>query len=142
MVLQGLSVLFWASASRKRKKGGLVLEPDEKEEEKAQESEEEEEDNLKQAEKDREEEEKKKEDALWASFLSDVGQKPKAAVATQADKVPGPSPRGCVWEGPEVGKCWFWLVEGMDLLLPHLFCKPGAPLGAQLVAFQPGRSVV
>lgn len=132
-----------------------MLEPDEKEEGKAQESEEEEEeDNLKQAEKDREEEEKKKEDALWASFLSDVGQKPKAAVATQADKVPGPSPRGCVingiphrcvWEGPEVGKCWFWLVEGMDLLLPHPSYKSGAPPWAkhmQLVVFQTGRSTV
>ncbi|XP_040426873.1 craniofacial development protein 1 [Cygnus olor] len=73
-------------AGRKRKKGGLVLEPDEKEEGKAQENEEEEGDNLKQVEEDREEEEKKKEDALWASFLSDVGQKPKVAVATQADK--------------------------------------------------------
>lgn len=72
-----------------------MLEPDEKEEGKAQENEEEEGDNLKQVEEDREEEEKKKEDALWASFLSDVGQKPKVAVATQADKVPGPSPRGC-----------------------------------------------
>ncbi|KFP00009.1 Craniofacial development protein 1, partial [Calypte anna] len=37
-----------------------------------------------QVERNREEEEiKKKEDALWASFLSDVGQKPKAAAATQ-----------------------------------------------------------
>ncbi|XP_061863647.1 craniofacial development protein 1 isoform X2 [Colius striatus] len=71
-------------ASRKRKKGGLLLEPDEKEEEKAQQSEEEEEDNVEQVERSREEEEKKKEDALWASFLSDVGQKPKAAAATQA----------------------------------------------------------
>ncbi|KAM9268758.1 craniofacial development protein 1 [Cariama cristata] len=73
-------------ASRKRKKGGLLLEPDEKEEEKAQQNEEEEEeevDNVQQVERNREEEEKKKEDALWASFLSDVGQKPKAAAATQ-----------------------------------------------------------
>uniref|UniRef100_A0A8B9PAY5 Craniofacial development protein 1 n=1 Tax=Apteryx owenii TaxID=8824 RepID=A0A8B9PAY5_APTOW len=68
----------------KRKKGGLLLEPGEKEEEKAQQNNEEEEvDNLKQAERDREEEEKKKEDALWASFLSDVGQKPKVLTATQ-----------------------------------------------------------
>ncbi|KAM6195220.1 craniofacial development protein 1 [Sarcoramphus papa] len=72
-------------ASRKRKKGGLLLEPDEKEEEKAQQNEEEEEevDNVEQVERNREEEEKKKEDALWASFLSDVGQKPKAVAATQ-----------------------------------------------------------
>ncbi|XP_055674531.1 craniofacial development protein 1 isoform X2 [Falco peregrinus] len=75
-------------ASRKRKKGGLLLEPDEKEEEKAQRNEEEEEeeeeevDSVEQVERNREEEEKKKEDALWASFLSDVGQKPKAGAAT------------------------------------------------------------
>uniref|UniRef100_A0A8B9P9J8 Craniofacial development protein 1 n=1 Tax=Apteryx owenii TaxID=8824 RepID=A0A8B9P9J8_APTOW len=73
-----------AVANWKRKKGGLLLEPGEKEEEKAQQNNEEEEvDNLKQAERDREEEEKKKEDALWASFLSDVGQKPKVLTATQ-----------------------------------------------------------
>ncbi|XP_025947288.1 craniofacial development protein 1 isoform X4 [Apteryx rowi] len=72
------------AAGRKRKKGGLLLESGEKEEEKAQQNNEEEEvDNLKQAERDREEEEKKKEDALWASFLSDVGQKPKVLTATQ-----------------------------------------------------------
>ncbi|XP_075366625.1 craniofacial development protein 1 [Mycteria americana] len=74
-------------ASRKRKKGGLLLEVDEKEEEKAQQNEEEEEeeevDNVEQVERNREEEEKKKEDALWASFLSDVGQKPKAAPTAQ-----------------------------------------------------------
>uniref|UniRef100_A0A8C8A972 Craniofacial development protein 1 n=1 Tax=Otus sunia TaxID=257818 RepID=A0A8C8A972_9STRI len=72
-------------ASRKRKKGGLLLEPDEKEEEKAQQNEEEEEevDNVEQMERNREEEEKRKEDALWASFLSDVGQKPKAGATTQ-----------------------------------------------------------
>ncbi|GAB0195676.1 craniofacial development protein 1 [Grus japonensis] len=70
----------------KRKKGGLLLEADEKEEEKAQQNEEEEEeevDNVEQVERNREEEEKRKEDALWASFLSDVGQKPKAVAATQ-----------------------------------------------------------
>ncbi|OXB54211.1 hypothetical protein ASZ78_013972 [Callipepla squamata] len=71
-------------ARRKKKRRGLVLEADEKGEGEARENEDEEED-LKQSERDREEEEKKKEDALWASFLSDVGQKPKAA-ATQADK--------------------------------------------------------
>ncbi|XP_064016573.1 craniofacial development protein 1 isoform X1 [Pogoniulus pusillus] len=78
--------------SRKRKKGGLLLEPDEKEEEKAQQNEEEkgeeeeEVDNVEQVERKREEEEKKKEDALWARFLSDVGEKPKAGAATQAKK--------------------------------------------------------
>lgn len=72
-------------ASRKRKKGGLLLEAGEKEEEKAQQNEEEEEevDNVEQVERNREEEEKKKEDALWASFLSDVGQKPKVGATTQ-----------------------------------------------------------
>ncbi|KAM6118191.1 craniofacial development protein 1 [Pterocles gutturalis] len=71
-------------ASRKRKKSGFSLEPDEKEEEKAPQNEEEEEvDNIEQVERNREEEEKKKEDALWASFLSDVGQKPRAVAATQ-----------------------------------------------------------
>ncbi|KFV66378.1 Craniofacial development protein 1, partial [Dryobates pubescens] len=78
-----------ASTSRKRKKGGLLLEPDEKEEEKSQQNEEEEKgeeevDNIEQVERNREEEEKKKEDALWARFLSDVGEKPKAGAATQA----------------------------------------------------------
>lgn len=72
-----------------------MLEPDEKEEEKAQQNEEEkgeeeeEVDNVEQVEKKREEEEKKKEDALWARFLSDVGEKPKAGAATQAKKVMG-----------------------------------------------------
>ncbi|KAJ7415357.1 craniofacial development protein 1 [Pitangus sulphuratus] len=74
-------------AARKRKKGGLLLEPDEKEEEKAQqngeEQKEEEVDYAEQVKRSREEEEKKKEDALWASFLSDVGQKPRAGAATQ-----------------------------------------------------------
>ncbi|KAL2300284.1 hypothetical protein Nmel_012255 [Mimus melanotis] len=78
-------------ASRKRKKGGLLLEPDEKEEEKAQqngeEQKEEEVDNVEQVKRRREEEEKKKEDALWASFLSDVGQKPKAVAATQVTQI-------------------------------------------------------
>ncbi|XP_064315334.1 craniofacial development protein 1 [Phalacrocorax carbo] len=76
-------------ADRKKKKGGLLLEADEKEEEKAQQNEEEadaDEDNTEQVERNREEEEKKKEDALWASFLSDVGQKPKAGAMTQAKK--------------------------------------------------------
>ncbi|XP_021264693.1 craniofacial development protein 1 [Numida meleagris] len=75
------------AACRKKKRRGLVLEADEKEEGKAQENEDEE-DDLKQSERDQEEEEKKKEDALWASFLSDVGQKPKAVAtqATRADK--------------------------------------------------------
>ncbi|XP_064243362.1 craniofacial development protein 1 [Passer domesticus] len=74
-------------ASRKRKKGGLLLEADEKEEEKAQQNGEEEADNAEQVERSREEEEKRKEDALWASFLSDVGQKPKAVAATQGTQI-------------------------------------------------------
>ncbi|XP_030326482.1 craniofacial development protein 1 isoform X2 [Strigops habroptila] len=94
-------------ASRKRKKGGLLLEPDEKEEEKAQRNEEEEEevDNVEQVEKKKEEEIKKKEDALWASFLSDVGQKPKAAAATQAEKAEGEKSGNKLQEKPkESGK--------------------------------------
>lgn len=77
-----------------------MLEVDEKEEGKVQENEDEE-DDLKQSERDREEEEKKKEDALWASFLSDVGQKPKAAAtqATRADKVPGSPFAEGTWGG-------------------------------------------
>lgn len=86
-----------------------MLEPDEKEEEEAQQNEEKEEeeevDNVEQVERSREEEEKKKEDALWASFLSDVGQKPRAGATTQvtqAKKVTGAwaFTQG-VWEGPE-----------------------------------------
>lgn len=143
-MLQHLSIyvyIYLASASRKRKKGGLLLEADEKEEEKAQQNEEEEEeevDNVEQVERNREEEEKRKEDALWASFLSDVGQKPKAVAATQvtqAKKVMGAwlFTQG-VWEGPEalertasvlagtryqseLGKGWVYP-------LPCLFCKP------------------
>ncbi|XP_015263745.1 PREDICTED: craniofacial development protein 1 [Gekko japonicus] len=40
----------------------------------------------------KEEEKKKKEDALWASFLSDVGQKPRAAATDQATCVPKDKP--------------------------------------------------
>ncbi|KAM8983630.1 craniofacial development protein 1 isoform 1-T1 [Ara ararauna] len=80
-------------ASRKRKKGGPLVEPDEIEEEKTQRNEEEEEeeevDNVEQVERRKEEEIKKKEDALWASFLSDVGQKPKPEASTQAEKAEG-----------------------------------------------------
>ncbi|XP_010219447.1 PREDICTED: craniofacial development protein 1 [Tinamus guttatus] len=79
---QGGSVLAPASASRKRKKRGLLLEPGEDEEDEAQPNDDEA-DSLKQAERAREEEEKKKEDALWASFLSDVGQRPKVMTAAQ-----------------------------------------------------------
>ncbi|XP_025055530.1 craniofacial development protein 1 [Alligator sinensis] len=78
-------------ACRKRKKGGLLLEPGDSEEAKAQQGEKEEVDSLRQVEGDRsEEEEKKKEDALWASFLSDVGQKPKTLAAAQVT-----SPQTC-----------------------------------------------
>lgn len=99
-------LFFLSSAPRKRKKGGLLLEPDEKEEEKAQQNEEEEEvDNVEQMERKREEEEKKKEDALWASFLSDVGQKPKATAATQVTQAKKVTGAGAftpgVWEGPQ-----------------------------------------
>lgn len=86
-----------------------MLDPDEKEEEKAQQNgegqKEEEVDNVEQVQRSREEEEKRKEDALWASFLSDVGQKPKAVAATQVTqtkKVTGAW--ACtlgVWEGLE-----------------------------------------
>lgn len=85
-----------------------MLEPDEEGEEKAQQNEEEEEeeevDNAEQAERNREEEEKKKEDALWARFLRDVGEKPKAGAAPQgmpAEKVTG----GWAFTG-ERGKGW------------------------------------
>ncbi|XP_030907837.1 craniofacial development protein 1 [Melopsittacus undulatus] len=79
-------------ASRKRKKGGLLLEPDETEKEKTKRNEEEEEeevDNVEQVERRKEEEIKKKEDALWASFLSDVGRKPKPEASTHAEKAEG-----------------------------------------------------
>lgn len=83
-----------------------MLEPDEIEEEKTQRNEEEEEeevDNVEQVERRKEEEIKKKEDALWASFLSDVGQKPKPEASTQAEKVMGPwafTQKG--WGGPKL----------------------------------------
>lgn len=110
-----------ASAFRKRKKGGLLLEADEKEEEKAQqngeEPKEEEVDDVEQIERRREEEEKKKEDALWASFLSDVGQKPKAVAATQGTQIkkvrghPGRVERA--WRFRACSPPWFWLVLGV-----------------------------
>ncbi|CAM5092341.1 unnamed protein product [Natator depressus] len=73
---------------RKRERGGLLLVPGEREESKDQQSdseEKEEADSLRQVKGSRaeEEEKKKKEDALWASFLSDVGQKSKAPAAAQ-----------------------------------------------------------
>ncbi|EMP31387.1 Craniofacial development protein 1 [Chelonia mydas] len=72
----------------KRERGGLLLVPGEREESKDQQSdseEKEEADSLRQVKGSRaeEEEKKKKEDALWASFLSDVGQKSKAPAAAQ-----------------------------------------------------------
>ncbi|XP_043351291.1 craniofacial development protein 1 isoform X1 [Dermochelys coriacea] len=70
---------------RKRERGGLLLLPGEREESKDQQSDSEEADSLRQVKGSRaeEEEKKKKEDALWASFLSDVGQKSKAPPAAQ-----------------------------------------------------------
>lgn len=138
---------FLASAFRKRKKGGLLLEPDDKEEEKAQqngeEQKEEEVDNVEQIERSREEEEKKKEDALWASFLSDVGQKPKAAAATQVTqikKVMGAwTCTQRVWEGPEgLGhaalvlagiSCWTELERGWGCPCPLCFVRFASPDG-------------
>lgn len=123
-----------ASAFRKRKKGGLLLEPDDKEEEKAQqngeEQKEEEVDNVEQVERSREEEEKKKEDALWASFLSDVGQKPKAAAATQVTqikKVMGAwtCTQG-VWEGP--GSGWYQVLD-RGCPCPLCFVRLSSPDG-------------
>ncbi|XP_072836513.2 craniofacial development protein 1 [Pogona vitticeps] len=69
---------------RKRKDGGLFLEPDGEESSKDDRSEGEdsepgESNNVHTDEN----EQRKKEDALWASFLSDVGQKPKAAPTSQ-----------------------------------------------------------
>lgn len=77
-----------------------MLEPGDSEEAKAQQGEKEEVDSLRQVEGDRsEEEEKKKEDALWASFLSDVGQKPKTLAAAQVT-----SPQTCkVMKTPGLG---------------------------------------
>ncbi|XP_039359723.1 craniofacial development protein 1 isoform X2 [Mauremys mutica] len=77
-----------ATVCRKRKRGGLLLVLGEREESKDQQSdseEKEEADSLRQVKGGRaeEEEKKKKEDALWASFLSDVGQKSKAPAAAQ-----------------------------------------------------------
>nr|XP_006113907.1 craniofacial development protein 1 [Pelodiscus sinensis] len=80
-----------APVCRKRKRGGILLVPRGGEELQDQRSDSEEEaDSLRQVKGGRaeeEEEKKKKEDALWASFLSDVGQNSKAPAATQ---VPGP----------------------------------------------------
>lgn len=118
-----------------------MLEPDEKEEEKAQqngeEQKEEEVDSVEQVERSREEEEKKKEDALWASFLSDVGQKPKAAAATQVTQIKKVTrvwacTQG-VWEGPEGLKHTALVLAGiragkrLGSPLPPLLCKTGIP---------------
>uniref|UniRef100_A0A8C8RHK2 Craniofacial development protein 1 n=1 Tax=Pelusios castaneus TaxID=367368 RepID=A0A8C8RHK2_9SAUR len=74
---------------RKRKRGGLLLVPGEREKPKDQQSDSEEKEEanstrqVKGSREEEEEEKKKKEDALWASFLSDVGQKSKAPAAVQ-----------------------------------------------------------
>lgn len=130
-----------------------MLEPDEKEEEKAQqngeEQKEEEVDNVEQVERSREEEEKKKEDALWASFLSDVGQKPKAVAATQVTQIKKVTGAwACtlgVWEGPEglehtAGiRCWTELGRGWGC---SLLCKTHIPCWARLQGFLPNVEVV
>lgn len=120
-----------------------MLEPDEKEEENAQqngeEQKEKEVENVEQVERSREEEEKKKEDALWASFLSDVGQKPKAAAATQVTKIK--KVKGAwacalgVWEGPEglehaAGiRCWTELGRGWGCPCPLCYVRLTSPDG-------------
>uniref|UniRef100_A0A8D0GW30 Craniofacial development protein 1 n=1 Tax=Sphenodon punctatus TaxID=8508 RepID=A0A8D0GW30_SPHPU len=72
---------------RKRKKAGLLLEPEEGEGEKDSKSDNKEEEMEKRClgrkESKPKEEEKKKEDALWANFLSDIGQKSNALAAAQ-----------------------------------------------------------
>ncbi|XP_074864467.1 craniofacial development protein 1 isoform X6 [Carettochelys insculpta] len=74
---------------RRRKRGGLLLVPGEGEELKDQQSDGEEKEEaggvrqVKGGRAEDEEEKKKKEDALWASFLSDVGQRSKAPPAAQ-----------------------------------------------------------
>lgn len=148
---------FLASAFRKRKKGGLLLEADEKEEEKTQQNgedqKEEEVDNAEQVERSREEEEKKKEDALWASFLSDVGQKPKAVAATQGTQIKKVTGAwACsqgVWEGPEGLEhaslvlagicCWTQLGSGWGCPCPLSFVRLSSPDGPDckvLISFQ------
>ncbi|XP_002711731.1 craniofacial development protein 1 isoform X1 [Oryctolagus cuniculus] len=76
--------------ARKRKQGGLLLEEEEEEDAKAESggSSSEEEDEAAEQEKGTGSEaaRKKKEDELWASFLSDVGPKPKAPPSTQVQK--------------------------------------------------------
>ncbi|XP_004584092.2 craniofacial development protein 1 [Ochotona princeps] len=79
-----------STAARKRKQGGLLLEEEEEEDGKAESggssSEEEEEAADQEKGAASEAARKKKEDELWASFLSDVGSKPKAPPSAQAQK--------------------------------------------------------
>lgn len=70
---------------RKRNKGcGLFLEPGGGEASKDDESDSEDGESAESNPHMKESDKRQKEDALWASFLSDVGQKPKAPPAVQA----------------------------------------------------------
>uniref|UniRef100_A0A8D2DCT1 Craniofacial development protein 1 n=1 Tax=Sciurus vulgaris TaxID=55149 RepID=A0A8D2DCT1_SCIVU len=74
--------------ARKRKQSGLLLEEEEDAKAESGGSSSEEEDETEEQEKGigSEDARKKKEDELWASFLNDVGPKPKLASSTQAKK--------------------------------------------------------
>ncbi|XP_076159913.1 craniofacial development protein 1 isoform X2 [Alosa pseudoharengus] len=76
--------------ARKRKKIGLKLEGEEEEGAKQQEDKAEQVEEETSAEPEPKADQKKKEDDLWASFLSDVGQRPKPASADISDQE-GPS---------------------------------------------------
>ncbi|XP_067327079.1 craniofacial development protein 1 [Anolis sagrei] len=78
---------------RKRKRGGLLLDPDGGESSKDGKSDSEDsESGGSPITQPTEQEQRKKEDDLWASFLSDVGQKPKAAPAAQTSCPPKDKP--------------------------------------------------
>lgn len=62
---------------RKRKKGVLKVEKEDKAEDEEEESQQQQQQEEKPSERDEEERQKKKADDLWASFLSDVGSRPK-----------------------------------------------------------------
>ncbi|KAG5273107.1 hypothetical protein AALO_G00147730 [Alosa alosa] len=76
--------------ARKRKKIGLKLEGEEEDGVKQQEDKAEQVEEETSAEPEPKADQKKKEDDLWASFLSDVGQRPKPVSADRSDKE-GPS---------------------------------------------------
>lgn len=87
--LSCLSFFLWLLVSRKRKQGGLSLEEEEEEDatEESEGSSSTEEDATAEQEKGvgAEDARKKKEDELWASFLNDVGPKPKVPPKTQVN---------------------------------------------------------